>query len=104
MGLKEYLWKNFRAKTIQIMIPDPHCYPIEPDFTFPSIEFQMSLIEEYAKKQGEEICFLSSGKPIVFRLGERDVYEAEPVLGWQKYAQGYSIHCYQKMPGVEKDL
>lgn len=98
MGLKEYLWKNFRAKTIQIMIPEPHCYPIEPDFIFPSLEFQMGLIEEYAKKQEKTVTFLSTQDPIVFRLGERDIYEAKAVLGWQKYAQGYSLHCYQKRP------
>lgn len=98
MGLKEYLWKNFRAKTIQIMIPNPYCYPIEPDFVFPNTEVQMGLIEDYAKKQGQEVTFLEIGKKIVFRLGDQDIYEAEPMLGWQKSAQGYSIHCYQRRP------
>lgn len=61
---------------------------LEDSLTYPSAKVICSCIENYAKSSGEKLAFVSTQKPITFRLNNV-LYNAEVSM----IRGGYYIHC-----------
>jgi len=93
MNIMTAIKKLFFSKTFRIELDEENTYPNEKDFIFPDVLVMCAAIENYGIKLRQTISFISKDKPIVFILNNKEKYQADLVLGYGKFNQGYYIFC-----------